>query len=184
MVLCHLKDKLWDDYGDWLVDRVGFKRKDRYFELFATLHNIPFRFYITLDKNREADGLDLREEFALSMGYPEVKFDEGCSVLEMLVGLAIRVEREYIGDPKEEHPEGFFWEMIQNVLGMDKYWRYCSGPRYSEAYVERIINTWLDRDFRYDGYGSIFPLKNPSRDQREVEIWDQMNEYLMENYPM
>ena len=33
-----------------------------------------------------------------------------------------------------------------------------------------------------NGTGGLFPLKRPRVNQRRVEVWYQMSEYLMENY--
>ena len=179
----HLDGKLWDSYGAWLIDRVGLRKK-RYEDLLFELHNIPFRFSIPLDENRVADGLEIRDEYGLEMDFLSPVFkDRKCSVLEMLVALAIRIECEYIGDPREEHPEKIFWEMIENLFDIERNWRLC-GPEANFEFVHRTVDSWLDRRFSYDGKGSIFPLKNPDCDQRNVEIWGQMNRYLMENYPI
>jgi hypothetical protein len=45
------------------------------------------------------------------------------------------------------------------------------------------IDRFLSRKYDYNGVGGIFPLrKGASEDQRNVEIWYQMQSYLMENY--
>ena len=33
-----------------------------------------------------------------------------------------------------------------------------------------------------DGFGGLFPLKHAKKDQRKVEIWYQLQNWLMENY--
>ena len=42
----------------------------------------------------------------------------------------------------------------------------------------------LAREYSDNGHGGLFPLKNPKKDQRKVEIWYQMTEYINENYPI
>lgn len=177
---------LWEDYGYWLVERVGLKevKARKFSKLLADLHNIPFRYSIALDENRAADGFDLRDEYSLSIGVPEIRFDRDCSVLEMLVGLAIRIDCEYIGDPGDEHPEHIFWEMIENLFDFERYYRNCSDERYERNFVISRVEKWLDRTFDPSGHGSIFPLKRPLMDQRKIEIWSQMNGYLSEKYPI
>ena len=168
--------QLWDEYGIWLVNHVRL-RKMGYSQLMKRLHDTPFIYILERDGNRADDGINLREEF-----YREKDMDVGvydhrddCSVLEMLVALAIRITDEYIGDPDENHPEWIFWEMIRN-LGLNDFddWQYDSKR------VDMILNHWMYRDFSYDGRGSIFPVKDPRRNQRSIEIWSQMNEYLSE----
>lgn len=169
-------DKRWDDYGAWLLRRVGF-HDDNYRLLMAELHNSPFEFFVDHDDNRAEDGISLRDEFGTKLGFRRIEFDRECSVLEMLVALAIRIENEYIGDPEDEHPELIFWEMVKN-LGLDR----CTDARFNETYVFNVLKKWIQRDFHKNGHGSIFPLRRSSRDQTKVEIWGQMNEYLSEKY--
>ena len=171
-------DMRWDDYRVWLLNRVGFSKKN-YNTLMANLHKSPFEIFIDRDDNRAEDGISLRDEFGSDLGFRRVAFDKPCSVLEMLVALSIRIDNEYIGDPNDEHPENIFWEMLCN-LGLDR----CTDKRFNEKYVYNILKKWICRDFNKDGRGSIFPLKYSTRDQTRIEIWAQMNEYLSENYPI
>ena len=133
------------------------------------------------DDNREEDGYDLRNEYNIpsefSVEMKEAFFAHWCSVFEMLIGLAIRVDDEFIGDPADEHPEDFFIEMLEN-LGLTKF----VGRRYREQDVINIVQKWLERRFDKDGRGSPFPVRHDHRDQRKIEIWDQMNSYISENY--
>lgn len=172
-----INKSIWADYKDWLLDQVGFSNES-YDLLMDELHNSPFIFLISRDANRAEDGVYLRGDFAEERGcHPNFAGDTECSVLEMLVALAKRIDSEYIGDPSDEHPEIIFWEMLSN-LGLDK----CSNRRFRRNHVQNILTIWLRRDFERNGDGSIFPIRHPNRDQTEIEIWSQMNEYLTENY--
>lgn len=173
----NVRDKQWDEYGVWLLHRVGFHKKN-YILLMEELHKCPFEFFIEHDDNRAGDGISLRDEYGAELGFSGVSFSQNCSVLEMLVALAIRIEDEYTGNPEDEHPEKIFWEMICN-LKLDQF----TDRAFQEEDVYLILKKWITRDFNKNGYGSIFPLKHTNRDQTKVEIWSQMNEYLMENYP-
>lgn len=166
---------VWEAYKDWLLDKINWDRRG-YDKLMHTLHNIPFEWSNYRDENRAYDGTALRYEF-LDRYDIRGDFDEVPMVLEVLVGLAIRIENEYIGDPSSQNPSYIFWEMCCN-LELDKY-----TDRFFDAdSIYEIVEGWLDRDFSYDGEGSIFPIKNPIQDQRKIEIWSQMQEYLSENY--
>ena len=173
---------LWHDYGVWLLDHVGF-RDENYDLLMAELLDYTFVSYVNFDDNRARDGIGLRDDFLYEMDvYPEyydILKGHSCCVLEVLVALAIRIEDEYIGDPKDFHPERIFWEMLCN-LGLNKY----TNRRFRARDIYDILDTWMRRQFSRSGEGSIFPLRSTKRDQRELQIWDQMNEYLLENYPM
>lgn len=167
---------VWDAYKDWLLeDKVKWDRKG-YSKLMNTLHNIPFEFSMYRDDNRADDGVALRYEF-LDRYDIRGDFEEDPMVLEVLVALAIRIEDEYIGDPSDPNPSYIFWEMCCN-LELDRY----TDRYFDEESIYAIIEGWLSRDFSYDGEGSIFPIKHPIQDQRKIEIWSQMQEYLSENY--
>lgn len=175
-------DELWDDYLLYLIWRGGLQNMTKYSRLFEILHNIKFIWLIDRDENREGDGIELRDDYEYHNETLEDKdivnfMDHWCSVLEMMIGLSIRVDDEFIGDPADEHPEEFFMEMIEN-LGLDVY----KGKRYREEDVIKIVRKWLERKFDRNGNGSPFPVKNDCRDQRKLEIWDQMNSYIYENY--
>lgn len=173
-------EELWDDYLQYLIWRGRLERMTRYGRLFDILHNIEFVYKLERDENRDADGVSLRDDYEIPYDYLEMDdefFDRRCSVLEMLIALAIKVDDEFIGDPAEEHPEEFFMKMIKN-LGLDKF----KGNRYRESDVIKIVNRWMRREFNRDGIGSPFPVRESRQDQRKLEIWDQMNAYLSENY--
>lgn len=166
---------LWNEYEMWLLNRVGFHRRG-YSRLMDQLHNTPFIFVLARDGNRATDGVLFREDFYLEGDINSGVYDhrDDCHVLEMLIALAIRIEEEYTGEGADGHPGIIFWEMIEN-LGLDLY----DDQNFDSKEVEYTLNRWMYREFREDGWGSIFPIKNPIRDQRDIEIWSQMNEYLM-----
>ena len=47
--------------------------------------------------------------------------------------------------------------------------------------MEDAVNRVNGRMFSRDGSGGLFPLRRFDRDQRSVEIWYQMQAWLMEN---
>lgn len=53
---------------------------------------------------------------------------------------------------------------------------------FDEHYVSTVIGRWIDRAYKKNGEGGLFPLRRTRVDQRNVPIWDQMGEYLVENY--
>lgn len=176
--------ELWEDYLQYLIWRCGLQEFRGWGGLFGFLHNIEFIYILDRDGNRYDDGIRLRDDYEIpeefADGYNNYDdlinefMDKPCSVFEMLIALSIRVDDEFIGDPKEEHPEEFFMIMLRN-LRLDKF-RNCSRE------CGDIISVWLDRRFDRDGRGSPFPLKRPIGNQRDVEIWDQMMAYINENY--
>lgn len=171
-----MTESLDDLYLAWLYDQVGDvkvrNKSHTYWDLFRQMYQKEFVWLIPNDDNRIADGLDLRYEWAMKSGIspqPMVS-NEGCSFLEMLIGLSRRLAFE-----GEGHPPVWFWHLIRN-LGL----LACTDrPKYNQSEVNDRLDDVILRLYEPDGRGGLFPLKNPKHDQRYVEIWYQMNEYLL-----
>ena len=153
-----------------------------YHELMRFLLNIEFKYYISDDANRAADGLELRGEFTDKYGQHSLSFfeEDPSSVLEMMVALAIRFEYSVMSMPGEEKPERWFLEMLRN-LGLDLY-DDASLMHGWKSDVRDIVDNWLTRSYGRNGFGSIFPLVRSTKDQRKMPIWTQMCNYVDENY--
>jgi hypothetical protein len=97
-----------------------------------------------------------------------------CSILEMMVALAIRCEEEIMYDPDiGDRTAQWFWCMIAN-LGLGG----ITDDVYDRAYVDDILIRLLYREYEPDGRGGLFRIRNCEYDLREVEIWCQMLWYL------
>ena len=173
------------DYFQYLchLARLNEHAGKNYTILAKDLHKMPFRVVLDRDDNRVGDGLELREDYARTYG-EHVVYDSmsGCSVLELLLGVAKRMDFE-LSDPYDanEHVHRYFWELIQN-LGLDTYdddSYFTIGGWFS---CKDILDRFVDRNYRRNGQGGLFPLRYPKGDQRCVEIWYQMHAYLEENY--
>ena len=177
-----IEHEINEDYFEWLYEGMCGNRYSKnisYRKLLEHLHNTNFRYTISNDKNRASDGIDLRYSFALSQGCedePELITDylKGpCSVFEMMVALAQRCE-SVMDDPKIGDRTGqWFWGMINN-LGLGG----MNDNRYDEQYVDDVIDTFLDREYKSNGKGGLFTIRNCEYDLREVEIWYQLCWYL------
>jgi len=168
-----------DEYFEYLL---GIVWKEGYNELLAQLYQHPFTHFVPNDDNRAADGKHLREEFLIErsrMG--SFSFPPTCTFLEMLIALSYRVEYQLFDMPYGLDARAAFWTLIENLeLG------WCTDAAFNSddgvgiiAEKVRVVNT---RDYEGDGYGGLFPLREPKKDQRKVEIWYQMMAYLMENW--
>ena len=186
-----------NSYFDFLCHLVG--RKYEYSRLLAQLHGVEFYSLVPNDDNRGADGEQLRNNYIDEVGptgAPSLPrrgnyTDEGtcdmpqerCSVLEMLIGVANRLEFELLGGRYERPAREWFWVLIDN-LGLD----WCDDVAYSDREtskeVETKITDLLERQYDTDGEGGLFPLHHAQRDQRRVEIWYQMSAWVIENYPI
>ena len=180
-------DNLIDAYFGWLYRMVCDDEHQNYYNLLKRLFVLRFSYFIDNDGNRAGDGIYLHYLFARDNGYSDDEIDEwfgvrqeNCSVLEMIVGVARRMD-DILWDPVEgDRTSKWFWIMIKN-LGLDD----CRDEDFNEECVERIDH-WIDimvsRHYGYDGYGGLFPLRNPKKDQRNVEIWYQMQAWCIENF--
>ena len=167
-------------YFNWICDTVC---NDRYIEgfsyrkLLSCLHDIEFTYLFPKDGNRADDGIKLRYRFAYTHAGIEdaERYIRGrCSVLEMMVALAIRCEEDYMDDPTVgDRTAQWFWCMV-NTLGLgDMYDRL-----FDEDYVLDVVHRFLRRDYQPDGRGGLFKIRNCDCDLRDVEIWHQMMWYL------
>lgn len=140
--------------------------------LLEKLYDMPFRWSIDHDENRALDGLALRDDI---MG--GCADNRPCSVLEMLIALAIRCEKDIMQDDAYgDRTSVWFWLMIENlgILGM-------TDKNYNDAIVEIVIDEFMDRKYDELGNGSIFYISHPRADLRKTEIWYQMCWYLDEH---
>lgn len=156
-------------YFDWLL---GIIRCDnRHIELCRQLFSIEFRwdYAIELDADRAENGKELRLLYFNETGNNSGMGGMPCTVLEMMIALSLAMEN-IMGEPGNDHPERWFWEMIDN-LGL---------RNYSEQSVIDNVGKWMARDYDKDGRGGIFPLNRPLRNQRTVPIWEQAGSYMCE----
>ena len=166
-------------YFNWLRDKVhagdynGYVSYDR---LLSKLHDTEFTYLLPMDGNRAEDGINLRYRFAYvnNMEGAEEYIYGNCSVLEMMVALAIRCEEDYMDDAQiGDRTAQWFWGMINNLGLGDMYDRM-----YDEHRVKYVIDRFLNRRYDPDGRGGLFRIRNCNDDLRAVEIWHQLCWYL------
>lgn len=186
-------DEVFDEYFACLCGLVGADDPDcSYKNLCWVLMDIPFKVVLGMDENRSMDAQGLRADFISNhrLEYPNIAFMDvrysSIRVFEVLIALAYRINDDVMWDPdKGDRAIIWFWEMIQN-LQLDHFEDSDEGWKTSQndQICRRIVQIWIDRDYNYDGFGGLFPLKHPQKDQRNVEIWYQMHAYFLENYPI
>jgi hypothetical protein len=171
------------DYFQWLCEKVNIDTEDKSYWLLAkALHSKEFYSTVPNDDNRGNDGKKLREQYSEENGNcPFDPIDGPCTMLEMLIALSERFE-DIMSDPEEyDRTSKWFWEMLKN-LGLDTYEDINYYDLWEGGDVDEILNTVLERTYRRNGKGGLFPLKESKKDQRKVEIWYQMCAYVLENY--
>lgn len=170
----------WAGYFEWLVEIIHGMDDDHedMLPVLDYLFDKRFEWINELDANRASDGKKLRRDYAeeFDQEYTYEVADEDCSVLEMLVRLAMDVEDHITGDPDDPRPWIWFWEWLHN-LGIDER---CSGEGFSEKYIDQQIDRWLDGKGTRRGRGTPFPLHHFAGDQRSKDIWQQCMAYINE----
>lgn len=145
--------------------------------LLKQLNAKEFTWFIANDDNRLYDGLDIRQEFIDAEEGGDVDgiwLSEACSFLEMLVALCHRISFE-----TEQEVDYWFWQILDNL----KLRKFVDGvmDEQSAQIVDDILDDVIQRNIEPNGERGMFPLKHAVRDQRQVEIWYQMSQYIMEN---
>lgn len=171
-------------YFEWimsLVDSEEYFRAKSYRKLLYRLYNIEFTYSIPMDANRASDGIDLRYTFGIDQGYDDPLIATyldtvPCSVLEMMVALAVRCETHIMSDPEIGDRTGLWFRNMLRSLGLDDQ----TNTRFDENIVDAVISRFLNRQYSRDGHGGLYILKDSIRDLRYIEIWHQMNWYLDE----
>ena len=155
-------------YREWLAEIVEAghdQRRGMYRDVVDQLYNIEYiydEYDGGTDYDRYCDGMNLRYEY--KYGH---RINSRCSVLEMLIALASRIDNEITGIPGTNNAQYWFWVFLFNLGLLDE-----------DADVPGIVSAWLNRDIDRNGYGGIFPIDNAKRDQRLLSTWQQMSDYL------
>ena len=170
------------EYLRWLIESIDPRHTvgDYYQPVYDELYLTDFKWMTRFpdDENRAADGVWLRRVFAEENGLEvsDLGLDwKPCSVLEMLVAIARRIEYEILAWPGEENVPKWFWMFMENLdIGPDS-------RRISDLnYVDNQISNWLNRRITRDGSGGIFVSHIHGIDMRKLSIWSQMNAVLNE----
>ena len=172
-------DKIIDEYFEWMFNLACGERYSKlisYRKLLMYLHDVEFTFSIPRDGDRAEDGIDMRRRFELSHDYGDLSdiLTGPCSVLEMMIALAIRCEETIMDNPDVGDRTGqWFWGMIVN-LGLGA----MDDDKFDIHLVENSIERFLNRKYEPNGKGGLFTVRHRDRDLRYVEIWWQLCWYL------
>lgn len=166
-------------YFRWLYVQVASARLKNpsrtYWCVLKHLYTNEFVWFVPNDDNRVEDGKELRFEF-LEMHPDEspdhIWLEEGSSFLEMLIALSRRLSFASEGASSME----WFWQLMSNLDLV------ITDSEYDQQIfeIDEAIKMLNERTYAFDGKGGLFPLEDTDIDQRHVEIWYQMNYYLIE----
>lgn len=177
------RDDVLNLYFEWLHDMVcgtRFSDETSFRKLITHLHNTEFGYLLRNDESRAREGMNLRHRFALTQ-MPEIPeyeildiLDGPCSVLEMMIALAIYCEEHVMDNPQVGDRTGqWFWNMVVNLGLADQM-----DVRFDKRYVEDTLRRFLNRQYEPNGTGGLFKIRNCRRDLRKVEIFYQLCWYL------
>lgn len=177
-----MSEPLDELYFRWLYSQVGSVRLRNpartHWALLKQLYTKEFVWVIANDDNRLEDGRDLRLEFLQEANIQNADSEWlslGCSMLEMLIGLARRLNFETDASVGE-----WFWKMMYNLNLSDYTDEAGLAGDYSEQDIDNILDELIWRTYDPDGRGGLFPLEDAEEDQRDVEIWYQQSAYVIE----
>lgn len=171
-------------YFEWLYKMVVTIRDEdsplSYRTVCTHLHAVKFNATVPNDDNRASDGEELRDRFLSSLlsleieDYVELYSLNKPSLLEVLIALSERAG--FLVD----HPPQVWFNIFLTNLGLKKYSDSRFVPKDSFK-VNNILKVFNERKYTSSGEGGLFPLANPKKDQRTVELWYQMQAYMNEN---
>jgi hypothetical protein len=167
------------EYFDWICRIVcdgGYSGGRSWRKLLRYLDECEFTYILDMDSNRAKDGTALRQRYMYETGRTigDAAMGRPCSVLEMMVALALRCEEHLMADPCFGNRTGmWFWEMIAN-LGLSA----LTDERFDENDSGRAITRLLRREYGPCGEGGLFTIPFCKDDLRDVDIWYQLMWYL------
>lgn len=188
------KYEIEDSYFQFLMRLIDNERPQpparNYGVLLRYMYNMEFEYIISLDENRAYDGLNLRYLFSTESPYNNSDIlnapfdyndilnvlDGPCSILEMIIGLAHRIETDITCEPDGiDRTSEWFWQMISS-LGLED----MTDSNFNSDKVIDILRCFLNRRYAKNGRGGLFTVNNYDGDMRDIEIWYQANIWLNE----
>lgn len=177
---------LVDDYVYYLyriVQNGGENHRKLCIELFKN------RFFITRsapkrDIDREKDGLELRKEWSNDSLDGEFHIIP-CTILEMIIGISKRMSEQLMDEDGEDKTAQYFWEIMEN-LGLtcmdDDNFGWDTG--LAQKKIAKTCEILCKRQYNPDGTGGgMFPMPGLlGINQKKMEIWYQMQEYINWKY--
>lgn len=170
------EDRIREKYYDhlWRMISNNNYHSDDYSVLIWHLYDMSFYSSISMDEKRSVDGRNLRYQFGSKYGIdiPEIRTyldNSPCSILELMIALAIRYENLCADEDFGDRTSDWFWEMIDN-LGLIQ----MTDDNYDPDYASSIVFRFLNREYSPDGTGGLFQVPDSKVDLRQVDIWYQM----------
>ena len=180
---------LVDDYVYYLY-RIVQNGGENHRKLCVELFKIPF--FITRsapkrDIDREKDGLELRKtcDFCYNNVFDREMRPVPCTMLEMIIGISKRMSEQLMDEDGEDKTAQYFWEIMEN-LGLtcmdDDNFGWDTG--LAQKKIAKTCEILCKRQYNPDGTGGgMFPMPGVlGINQKKMEIWYQMQEYINWKY--
>lgn len=167
-----------EDYFDWLYSLV-MGRDDSYTVLCEFLDSIEFSYIHPMDGNRYEDGINMRYRYSFDTGIPKSAIareldNQPCSVFEMMVALAVRIEEDMMETVEDGDRTGIWFKDMIKSLTLDD----MTNRKFDEERAGKVVDSFLLRRYLRNGRGGLFTIQDPPDDLRKVEIWYQAMWYL------
>lgn len=163
---------IYNEFYNWMYDMVDGRP---YNTLLTLLYKENFYPLLPMDDNRITDGCNLRDrfrdEYNLSDQVMDTVFEnDSCSVLEMMIGLAVRIEESIMSDNDfGDRTSMWFWIMIKS-LGL----YHMTDDNIDIRYIMETVDSLLNRGYEPNGEGGLFTVLDTTKDMRDLDIWYQM----------
>lgn len=158
-------------YYGWLMDMIG--GPGEYSLVLKKLNEMEYTSPIAMDENRAEDGLLLRYYYKKETGKNCEKTGP-CSILEMLIGLALRTENDFLFDPKVgNRVNQWFWDMFFTA-GLGEF-TDNGQKKWANAH-------FLDSKVGRDGRLKLFKMAKSPENFDKMEVWWQLCRYISEKY--
>lgn len=163
-----------NEYYEYLLSFIDGHKYKRYSKLLKYLFNTDFIWEYEMDENRAGDGLEFRNYFEHECHITDARISRPCSMLEMMIGLAYRMEKDMMEDVLcgDRTPQ-WFWTMI-NSLGLSS----LDNRNFDINVADEIIDIFEHHEYYSNGKGGLFTIDDNPYDLRDEEIWTQMCWYV------
>lgn len=183
---------LMTEYYNWLCERMSINPRENGIESVCSMLMVsPFVAVLKDDENLIESALYLRRTFVRGCDQEQKREFyhslKDCSVLEIMSVLLEKMSYMLLENPLASSDQGaLFFELLDNLeLGWINDRSFSANPDVCSEYIEDAVSIFVNRDYDDDGQnGGMFPLENPRSDAREMGLYQQMDEYLIERYDM
>lgn len=172
-------DYIAEEYFNWLCGYIKNNKFRNRNKLLRKLHDVDYVYFVDFDRNRSSDGIGMRRYFSEETGYEDILYwNRKCSVLEMIVGLAVQMRNMTEDNSDNFTASHWFWDMVSNLE-----LSHITNTKYDNDYINEVLNVFMNREYETNGMKyNIFIIDNVYDDLTKVELWYQMCWYIDDVY--